>query len=253
MTDERMIEGALMKIASAILACLLCVGIAQASESAGLEASGAQVSDTASVQRGAGLFMNYCSGCHSLKYLRYSRFAEDYGLDEDAVMQNLVFTGAKFGEPMLSHMPEAEAAKWFGKAPPDLSLEARAKGPDWIYNYLKSFYLDPTSAVGWNNTVFPNASMPNALWELQGLQVAVRAPAENGEEAHIEKLELIQPGRMDAAQFSQAVRDITAFLQYAAEPAALKREATGLWVILYLALFTLLAYFLKKEYWKDVH
>jgi ubiquinol-cytochrome c reductase cytochrome c1 subunit len=150
-------------------------------------------------------------------------------------------------------MPEAEAAKWFGKAPPDLSLEARAKGPDWIYNYLKSFYLDPTSAVGWNNTVFPNASMPNALWELQGLQVAVRAPAENGEEAHIEKLELIQPGRMDAAQFSQAVRDITAFLQYAAEPAALKREATGLWVILYLALFTLLAYFLKKEYWKDVH
>lgn len=258
MTDQRlidtgMIETALMKIASAVVSGLLCIGVAQANESAGLEPANVHVSDVASVQRGAGLFMNYCSGCHSLKYLRYSRFAEDYGLDEEDVMSNLVFTGAKFGDPMLSHMPEAQATEWFGKAPPDLSLEARAKGPDWIYSYLKSFYLDPTSAVGWNNTVFPNASMPNALWELQGLQVAVRASAADGEEAHIEKLELVQPGRMDAAQFSQAARDITAFLQYAAEPAALQREAIGLWVVLYLAFFTLLAFFLKKEFWKDVH
>jgi ubiquinol-cytochrome c reductase cytochrome c1 subunit len=242
-----------MKIAYAVLAGLLCFGVAAASESEGLESINVHVSDKASVQRGAGLFMNYCSGCHSLKYLRYSRFAEDYGIDEKDVMKNLVFTGAKFGEPMLSHMPEANATEWFGKAPPDLSLEARAKGADWIYAYLKSFYLDPGSTVGWNNTVFPNASMPNALWELQGLQVAVRAPAEDGEEEHIEKFEIVQPGRMDAAEFSQAARDIATFLTYAAEPAALKREATGLWVVLYLAFFTLLAFFLKKEYWKDVH
>jgi ubiquinol-cytochrome c reductase cytochrome c1 subunit len=148
-------------------------------------------------------------------------------------------------------MPPALAASWFGKAPPDLSLEARAKGSDWIYHYLKSFYLDPSRPVGWNNTVFPNASMPNPLWELQGLQVAVKK-GEGGDSA-IEKLEIRTPGRVSEAQYDQAVRDITAFLTYAGEPAALKRTSMGIWVLLYLAFFTFLAWLLKHEFWKDVH
>lgn len=229
-------------------------GAALASEGgAELPAANTNVKDTASLQRGARLFFNYCVGCHSLRYQRYSRTAEDLGLSEQEVMQNLNFTGAKFGDPVTASMPGKDAQAWFGKAPPDLSLEVRAKGADWVYNYLRSFYLDPSRPVGWNNTVFPNASMPNPLWELQGVQRAVYAPAGAGEEAAIEKLELAQPGRLAPAQFDQAARDLTAFLQYVAEPAALQRHRIGIWVLLYLAAFTLIAWLLKREYWKDVH
>ena len=214
---------------------------------------GTNLSDTASLQRGAKLFFNYCVGCHSLKYVRYSRIAEDLGLSEDEVMNNLNFTGAKFGETVVSHMPEDSAKGWFGKAPPDLSLEVRAKGADWVYAYLNSFYLDPTRPVGWNNTVFPNASMPFPLWELQGLQTAVHGKAKPGEDAPVEKLEITQAGRMTPEQFRGATRDLTAFLEYAAEPAALQRQSMGVWVLLFLAGFTFLAWMLKHEYWKDVH
>ncbi|HET7301451.1 MAG TPA: cytochrome c1, partial [Oleiagrimonas sp.] len=148
-----------------------------AEEGGGLMSSGANTRDVASLQRGARTFFNYCAGCHSLKYERYSRIAQDLGLSEDEVMQNLDFTGAKFGDPVISAMPAADATKWFGKAPPDLSLEVEARGADWVYSYLNSFYLDPSRPVGWNNTVFPNASMPNVLWELQGLQVAQKGAA----------------------------------------------------------------------------
>lgn len=169
-------------------------------------------------------------------------------------MDNLNFTGVKFQQPIVSAMPAADAEKWFGKAPPDLSLEVHAKGADWVYSYLHGFYLDPSRPVGWNNTVFPNASMPNVLAHLQGIQKAVRGePGEDGHDAPIEKLELVQAGSMTPAQFDNAVRDLTGFLQYAAEPAAMIRTSMGVWVILYLALFTLLAFFLKKEFWKDVH
>ncbi len=185
--------------------------------------------------------------------MRYSRIGEDLGLSEEEVMQNFNFTGAKFGDPPMSNMPADKAAKWFGKAPPDLSLEVRAKGPDWVYNYLKSFYLDPTRPVGWNNTVFPNASMPDPLWELQGVQSAEMTAAKPGEEAQIEKLELASPGKLTPEQFDDAVRDLVGFLAYVSEPAALKRESIGIWVMLYLAFFTFLACLLKKEYWKDVH
>lgn len=241
------------KLAAAAVACLMTLGTAQASGGAGLQAAGVSLDDVASMQRGAKLFFNYCSGCHSLQYLRYSRIAEDLQLDPKDVEKNLVFTGVKVGEHANSHMPPADGTKWFGKAPPDLSLEARAKGSDWIYTYLKSFYLDPTRPLGWNNTLFANASMPNPLWELQGLQVAVPKPAEGGHEAGIERLDLRTPGRQTPEQFDQTARDITAFLQYAAEPAALQRESMGVWVLLYLALFTFIAYLLKHEFWKDVH
>ncbi|WP_369930545.1 cytochrome c1 [Xanthomonas sp. NCPPB 2632] len=219
----------------------------------GLPSAGTNVNDQAALQRGAKLFFNYCVGCHSLKYVRYSRLASDLGLSEDEVMTNLNFTGAKFGEPVISHMPVDGAKAWFGKDPPDLSLEARAKGVDFIFNYLNSFYLDPTRPVGWNNTVFPNASMPNPLWELQGLQVAVHGEAKPGQEATVEKLELQRPGRMTPEEFKAATRDLTTFLEYTAEPAALERQSVGVWVILFLAGLTFLLYLVKQEYWKDVH
>lgn len=240
-------------IYSFALAMGLLVGATStaAAEEGRIGPSGVSIRDQASLQRGAKLFFNYCVGCHSLKYVRYSRMAEDLGLSEDEVMKNLNFTGAKFGDPVTSHMPEDLAQQYFGKAPPDLSLEVRTKeeGADWVYAYLNSFYLDPSRPVGWNNTVFPNASMPFPLWELQGLQTAVKKEGSDD----VEKLELSQPGKLTPAQYQQATRDLTAFLEYASEPAALQRQRYGIWVLLFLAGFTFLAYLLKKEYWKDVH
>ena len=218
-------------------------------EGTGLMSAHASVRDPASLQRGAHLFFDYCAGCHSLKYLRYSRMADDLGLTEKQVMQNLNFTGAKFQEPAVSSMPAADAKKWFGKDPPDLSLEVSAKGADWVYTYLNTFYLDPASPIGWNNTTLKNAAMPFPLWELQGEQTAVMKPGTHD----VEKLQLTTPGSLTPAEYQQATRDLVNFLTYASEPAAMQRHHYGVWVILFLALFTLLAYFLKKEYWKDVH
>jgi ubiquinol-cytochrome c reductase cytochrome c1 subunit len=218
-----------------------------------VEHAGTDIADRASLQRGAQLFMNYCSGCHSLKYMRYSRLAEDLGLSEDMVMENLNFTGAKFGEQIQVAMPDEKAAQWFGQVPPDLSVTSRVRGPDWIYTYLKSFYLDESRPLGWNNTLFPNASMPNPLWTMQGVQRPVHgAEDEVTGEPVVERLELATPGSQSAQQFDQTARDITAFLEYVGEPAALKRQSLGVWVILFLAFFTFLAWLLKTEYWKDV-
>lgn len=216
--------------------------------------AGNDLSDRASLQRGAQLYMNYCSGCHSLKYLRYSRMAEDLGLTEEEVMNNLNFTGAKFGEQIEVSMPHDPAGKWFGKMPPDLSTISRVRGSDWIYTYLKSFYLDESRPLGWNNKLFPNASMPNPFWELQGLQHAEygKPDAATGER-HVESLKLTQPGRLSPQEFDQVARDVTNFLEYAGEPAALKRQSLGVWVVLFLAALSFLAYLLKQEYWKDVH
>jgi ubiquinol-cytochrome c reductase cytochrome c1 subunit len=238
-------------LSSAALALGLLVGTmpAHAEGEAGLLKSGSDVRDQASLQRGARLFFNYCVGCHSLKYVRYSRIAEDLGLSEQEVMQNLDFTGARFDDPVVSHMSAESAGKWFGKAPPDLSLEVSAKTADWVYTYLNSFYLDPHSPIGWNNTALPNAAMPFPLWELQGMQTAVMKPGTD----EVEKLELAKPGKLTPAQYQQATRDLTSFLEYASEPAALQRHHYGIWVLLFLAFFTLLAAMLKKEYWKDVH
>ena len=141
----------------------------------------------------------------------------------------------------------------FGKAPPDLSVISRVRGPDWIYSYLTSFYLDESSPVGWNNTVFPNASMPNVLWELQGVQQPVFGKKNAAGEIPVDGFTLSQPGSQSPEQFAQSARDITAFLEYAGEPAALKRESIGLWTLLFLGVLALLAWLLKNEYWKDVH
>lgn len=219
-----------------------------------LEPSYVNLGNKASLQRGAALYMNYCAGCHSLQYQRYSRMAEDLGLTEDQVMTYLNFTQRKFGETMTIAMDAGDGEAWFGKAPPDLSLVARAKlgGPDWVYTFLKSFYVDESRPTGWNNTVLPGASMPHVLWDLQGAQHPVHAQGEGGI-SHIERLELVQSGRLTEAQYDSAARDISAFLAYVAEPAALKRQSVGIWVVLFLAFFTLMAWLLKKEYWRDVH
>jgi len=237
------------------LSAILALPVAGAAEgTAKVLQAGNDLGDRASLQRGAKLYMNYCSSCHALKYLRYSRMAQDLGLSEEEVMTHLNFTGAAVGDPIPVSMPKEQAEKWFGKMPPDLSLIARVRGTDWLYTYLKSFYLDSSRPLGWNNTLFPNASMPNPLWELQGLQHAVHGKAEApGQDPPVVGLQVRTPGRVDAGAYDQAVRDITNFLEYAGEPAALKRQKLGVWVILFLSLLTFLAYLLKKEYWKDVH
>ena len=242
-----------VRMLGALAAGLLAIAPAFANEGGALQQSGARLDDRASLQRGAQLYINYCSGCHSLKYLRYSRMADDLGLTEDEVMQNLNISGVKYGETIPTSMTPEHAQQAFGKMPPDLSLIARVRGSDWIYTYLKSFYLDESRPVGWNNTLFPNVSMPNPLWQMQGLQVPVLGKPDAAGDAHVERLELRQPGTQDAQAFDQSVRDITAFLEYAGEPAALKRQGMGVWVILFLAAFCLIAYMLKLEYWRDVH
>lgn len=241
------------RLLPALLAGLFATAPALAEETAGLMHAGTDLGDQASLQRGAQLFMNNCSGCHSLQYLRYSRMASDLGLTEQEVMDNLNFTGGKIGDQVHVALTEDQAKQFFGKMPPDLSLIARVRGTDWIYTYLKSFYLDETRPLGWNNKLFPNASMPNPLWEMQGLQQPVYGKAEAGGDRPVEKLVLATPGSQTPAQFDQSVRDITAFLEYAGEPAALKRQSLGVWVVLFLAFFTFLAWLLKKEFWKDVH
>ncbi|HET7266654.1 MAG TPA: cytochrome c1 [Oleiagrimonas sp.] len=253
-----------------ILVCLaLSVGLlfgamsAQAAEeSVPLMESGANIRDQASLQRGAKLFMNYCAGCHSLHFMRYSRIAKDLGLTKQQVMENLNFTGGRFHDPVVSAMPIDGAQQWFGKAPPDLSLIVGVRGSDWVYTYLNSFYIDPSRPVGWNNTLLKNAAMPNVLWELQGIQVPVMGLPEGAKEAEakgkkvkpvVVDLKLAQPGRLTPAQYHQATSDITAFLEYVSEPAALQRRSIAPWVLLYLAAFSFLAWLLKREYWKDVH
>ena len=232
---------------------LLFSAAALAASGGPLLQAGNDLSDQASLQRGAQLYMNYCSGCHSLKFLRYQRMADDLGLTEEEVMGNLNFTGAKFGEHIQVTMRNADGEAWFGKMPPDLSLISRVRGSDWIYTYLKSFYLDESRPLGWNNQLFPNASMPNPLWELQGLQHAEFGEPDAAGTRHPERLVVTSAGRQSAADFDQSVRDITNFLEYAGEPAALKRQALGVWVILFLVALTFLAFLLKQEYWKDVH
>ena len=245
----------LARVAFGLGAAALIGGVhsAHAGEGGDLLSADVHLDDRASLQRGANLFMNYCSGCHSLQYLRYSRLGDDLGLSEAEVSKNLNFTGAKYGDKIRVAMSPTDATVWFGKAPPDLSLEARSRGADWIYTYLKSFYVDESRPMGWNNKLLPGASMPHVLWQLQGIQQAVMGAAEKGGGAHVGSFKLAQKGSQTEAEYDQTARDIAAFLQYVGEPVALQRESMGVWVVLFLGVFTFLAWLLKREYWQDVH
>ncbi|MDZ7789355.1 MAG: cytochrome c1 [Xanthomonadales bacterium] len=234
-------------------AALLASGLAVAAGGGeGLEHANINVHDKASLQRGAAMFVNYCSGCHSMQYLRYNRLIEDLGLSEEHVQEFLLRGDQEVADPMLSAMNAEEATEWFGIAPPDLTLTARSRGPDWIYSYLKSYYL---TEDGWNNTVMPNTSMPHVLWELQGIQrpiIESYTDDEGIEHVDIVELELDEEGKLSPEEYSDHVRDLVAFMEYAAEPAVLKREKMGIWVLLFLVAFTCLAWLLYQEFWKDV-
>ena len=209
--------------------------------------------NTASVQRGARDFMAYCSGCHSLKYLRYNRIGQDLGISDDQLKQNLIFSGVKVGEPVISAMPAKPAEDWFGRVPPDLSLETKARSPEWVYSYLMGFYLDSTRPFGVNNLFLPNVAMPAVLGELQGWQVKEEEGKGAAEHEGL-PLTLAQPGSMTPEQYKAFVTDLTNFMVYAAEPNAKERVSTG-WNVMFYLIFLLLplTYFLKKEFWRDVH
>jgi ubiquinol-cytochrome c reductase cytochrome c1 subunit len=219
---------------------------------------GNDVGNIASLQRGAANFMGYCAGCHSLKYKRYSRVAKDLNIPEEQMEKLLLLPGAKKGDYILSPMSKVDGEAWFGKAPPDLSLTTRAKGSDYVYQFLKTFYVDPKSANGTNNLALPNTAMPHVLSALQGVQEAKFKTVEtvvDGQpvtELHWESFELSSPGQLSPDEYDAFVRDTVNFLEYVGEPVKAKRESLGVWVILFLLVFTTFAYLLKQEYWKDV-
>ena len=201
--------------------------------------------DIESLQRGAKNFMNYCSGCHSAEYIRYDVIGEDLGITQSQLKEYLMFNALQTFDTINASMTSEDASGWFGQAPPDLSLAARAKGTDYIYTFLKSFYVDTTSPTGVDNVVLAGTSMPNVLWELQGHQKY----SQNEDES---KLEVYIPGKMNEEEFNSFLRDTSNFLEYISEPIKIKRQALGVKVLFFLAFFMVLAYFLKKEVWKDI-
>ena len=207
------------------------------------------LSDKASLQRGARLFVNYCLSCHSAAYMRYNRMAEDLDISEKVMKENMLFAADKPGDLMTTNMSAEDAKKWFGVVPPDLTVIARVRKPDWIYTYLRSFYVDEKTPSGWNNALFENVAMPHVLYDLQGNQRLVEAHDEHGKP----EFKLVKPGSLSPEEYDSAMRDLTNFLVYMGEPVKLKRQTIGVFVILFLLVLLILSYMLKKEYWKDVH
>jgi ubiquinol-cytochrome c reductase cytochrome c1 subunit len=237
-----------------LLLALLVSGAALANEGAHLDKAPIDPANQASLQRGVKLFANYCLGCHSAAYMRYNRL-RDIGLTDEQIKENLIFTGAKVGDTMQSAMNPQESKKWFGVTPPDLSVIARSRTPDWLYTYLRSFYRDASRPSGWNNTVFPNVGMPHALWQLQGEQELKTADVVDGQEnkTEVHTLVLAKKGTLSPLEYDAAVADLVNYLAYMAEPVKAQRLQLGWFVLLFLGLFFVVALKLKKEFWKDVH
>jgi ubiquinol-cytochrome c reductase cytochrome c1 subunit len=236
-------------IICSLLAVFSISTTALASGEAELHHANVNVRDIAASQRGAKLFVNYCLSCHNASYMRYNRLAVDLDLGEDLVMKSMVFSDAKIGDTMDIAMRPRDAKEWFGKVPPNLSLVARSRGVDWLYTYFLTFYQDESG--GWNNLAMPNAAMPHVFWQLQGIQKPVYTTHEGRQV--VDHLELAQPGLQTPEEYEETVRDLVTFLKYLSEPAQVKRKNVGIWVMLFLALFALLAFALKSEYWRDVH
>jgi len=214
------------------------------------------IDDVQSLQRGARDFMSYCSGCHSLRYLRYERMAKDLQIPLPLLKKELMFTSQKPLDHIRTAMPRADAVTWFGVAPPDLTLMARYMGRNYIYSFLMGFYADKTRLWGVNNLYKPNVAMPFTLASLQGVQKPVYKSVSDASGHTSMQLTGVAPGTpgsMTPAQYDQFVNDLTNFLDYAAEPIKAKRESLGVFVMLFLAVFFVFTYLLKKEYWKDVH
>ena len=233
--------------------CLLLLMPLGVFASGGMELDSADIdlTDKVSLENGAHLYVQYCLGCHSIKYIRYLNLADDFEVDQQEILDKVAPKGAGIYNKMLTAMNGHDAKKWFSIQPPDLSLIARSRGADWLYSYLKGFYIDPKRPLGVNNAIFPDVGMPNPLWKLQGRQKAVYKKVD-GQEV-ITELVLEEPGTMSAEEFDKSVNDIVNFLVYAGEPAQLERRSMGKYVLFFILIFGVLAYLLKKEYWKDVH
>lgn len=227
-----------------ILACLLAATplLGVAADGAALPGFKADLSNRAALQRGARTFVNYCVSCHSAEFMRYSRVAQDLGLTPEQVQAHMVFNGGDVNQVMHVALAKEDGARWFGQAPPDLTLAARSRGAAWLYSYLRSFYLDPARPFGVNNTVFPNAAMPHVLAGLQGTQVL--------HDAHLTQ---VAEGTLKPAEYDALVRDLVNFMVYMGEPAKLVRYSLGVKVLLFLLVFAGLAYMVKHEYWRDIH
>lgn len=224
------------------LPLILIVQVAFANEAAITVTAPIDASDHASLQRGARTFINSCLNCHSANYMRYNRL-KDIGLTEVQIKDNLLFAGDKVGDTMKTSMNPKDAKKWFGVAPPDLSVEVRARGADWVYAYMRGFYRDETTPTGWNNIVFDKVAMPHVLYELQGEQVL-------NHETH--QLELVKPGKLNPSEYNAFVGDLTNYMAFMAEPAKQQRQHLGFWALLFLGVLLVLAIKLKKAYWKDI-
>jgi ubiquinol-cytochrome c reductase cytochrome c1 subunit len=248
------------KFVLSLIAALGLIGGAHAS-SDGLAWDKAPVntSDTASLQNGAKLFVNYCLSCHSAAFMRYNRL-QDIGFTTEQIKDNLLFTTDKVGETMKAAIDPKQAKEWFGANPPDLTLVARSRaghggtGADYLYTFLRTFYVDEAKATGWNNLTFPSVGMPHVLWELQGKRRPVyETVEEHGHEVHVFKgWEQVTPGALTPLQYDQAVGDLVNFLQWMGEPAQTTRVRVGVWVLMFLLVFTLIAWRLNAAYWKDV-
>jgi ubiquinol-cytochrome c reductase cytochrome c1 subunit len=263
-----------MKKAILVLLCAFLPGAVFAAGAEGVKLDPVKIdlSDKASLQRGARLFVNYCLSCHSASYMRYNRMAADLGIPDADVVKYMEFIpdakgDIKPGALMKANMTPDVAKAAFNTVPPDLSVEARARGPKWIYTYMRSFYPDPKRPSGWNNTVFPNVSMPHVLQDLQGVQrpvyrtVKLESVVEQDgkkvkkefDEQVFDHFDIDKAGSMTTEQYNSAMRDLTNFMVYMGEPAKLVRYHIGISVLVFLAIFFVIAYLLKKEYWKDVH
>ncbi|OLU33733.1 cytochrome c1 [Pseudomonas sp. PA15(2017)] len=255
--------------AACVVALLPAFALAAGGHGVALDNADIDLTDKAALQDGARTFANYCMGCHSAKFQRYERVAADIGVSEEQMMANLVFTDAKIGDHMNIGMKPDDAKRWFGAAPPDLTLVARVRGNDWLYTYLRTFYDDPARPLGANNLVFPNVGMPNVLGGLQGRQYMGCKQVqvvEDGKKQYdpltgtpltheaCDQL-VLEPssGQLSPQAFDDKVRNLVTFLAYSADPNKLHMQRIGTYVLIYLAFFFVFAYLLKREYWKDVH
>ena len=238
------------KLITLFLFLMLSFG-AYASKEMELQEADIDLTDNASLQRGAKHFVTYCLGCHSVKHIRYLRIALDVDVDQKKMLKDIAPEGASIYDQLHSAMNAHDAEKWFGTQPPDLSLIARSRGADWLYSYLKGFYIDKSKPFGVNNTVFEDVGMPNVLWQLQGQQRPIFKTVDG--QQTIDKLVIEVKGTLSEQEFDLFVNDLVNFLVYVGEPVQLERQRLGKYVLFFIFMFLGLAYLLKKEYWKDVH
>lgn len=232
-----------------LILCLTPFGVSAGESGMPLDRAPVDITDNASLKRGAESFVNYCLTCHGASYMRYNRH-RDIGFTNEEILSKMIFTGQKVGDLMQSAMRKKEGEEWFGVVPPDLSVIARARGADWLYTYLRAFYRDDATATGWNNLVFDRVAMPHVLYQLQGEQKLIVKTSDKGEQ---KSLALAKPGQLSTTEYDKFVGDLVNYLVYLGEPHANARKELGIEVMIFLLGMLALSYVLKKEYWKDIH